>query len=88
MDSWVPSALYFMVFTMATYLALTLISVPGGAMTAEMSEDYNERTSITAWRWGVGSIGMFIGGGAVPILLACFQRTLSIRLASGWRPSS
>ena len=54
MDSWVPSALYFMVFTMATYLALTLISVPGGAMTAEMSEDYNERTSITAWRWGVG----------------------------------
>ena len=27
MDSWVPSALYFMVFTMATYLALTLISV-------------------------------------------------------------
>ena len=29
-DSWVPSALYFVGFTMATYLALTLISVPGG----------------------------------------------------------
>lgn len=73
MDSWVPSALYFMVFTMATYLALTLISVPGGAMTAEMSDDYNERTSITAWRWGVGSIGMFIGGGAVPIIVSLFS---------------
>jgi len=42
-ESWVPSALYFMLFTMATYLALTLIAVPGGAMTAEMTEDYNER---------------------------------------------
>ena len=33
-------------------------------MTAEMTEDYNERTTITAWRWGVGSVGMFIGGGS------------------------
>jgi len=47
-DSWLPSALYFMGFTMATYLALTLIAVPGGAMTAEMTDDYNERTNITA----------------------------------------
>ncbi len=72
-DSWVPSALYFMIFTMATYFALTLISVPGGAITAEMSDDYHERTNITAWRWGVGSIGMFIGGGAVPIIVSLFS---------------
>ena len=74
-DSWVPSALYFMGFTMATYLALTLISVPGGAMTAEMTDDYNERTNITAWRWGVGSIGMFIGGGVAPIVVSLFSET-------------
>lgn len=74
-ESWLPSALYFMVFTMATYLALTLIAVPGGAMTAEMSDDYNERTNITAWRWGVGSIGMFIGGGLAPIVVSLFSTT-------------
>ena len=45
-ESWVPSALYFMVFTIATYLALTLIAVPGGAVTAEMTEDYNERITL------------------------------------------
>lgn len=72
-ESWVPSALYFMVFTMATYLALTLIVVPGGAMTAEMTEDYNERTNITAWRWGVGSIGMFLGGGLAPVIVSLFS---------------
>ena len=74
-ESWVPSALYFMGFTMATYLALTLISVPGGAMTAEMTDDYNERTNITAWRWGVGSIGMFIGGGVAPIVVSLLSET-------------
>lgn len=73
MESWVPSALYFMGFTMATYLALTLIAVPGGAMTAEMTEDYNERTNITAWRWGVGSIGMFIGGALAPLIVGIFS---------------
>ena len=72
-DSWVPSALYFVGFTMATYLALTLISVPGGAMTAEMTEDYNERTTITAWRWGVGSVGMFIGGALAPLIVGQFS---------------
>ncbi len=72
-ESWVPSALYFMLFTMATYLALTLIAVPGGAMTAEMTEDYNERTNITAWRWGVGSIGMFIGGALAPLIVGQFS---------------
>lgn len=72
-ESWVPSALYFMAFTMATYLALTLISVPGGAMTAEMTESYHERTNITAWRWGVGSIGMFIGGALAPLVVGVFS---------------
>jgi glycoside/pentoside/hexuronide:cation symporter, GPH family len=72
-ESWVPSALYFMVFTIATYLALTLIAVPGGAVTAEMTEDYNERTNITAWRWGVGSIGMFIGGAVAPLAVGMFS---------------
>lgn len=72
-ESWLPSALYFMAFTMATYLALTLIAVPGGAMTAEMTEDYNERTNITAWRWGLGSIGMFIGGALAPLIVGQFS---------------
>ncbi|MAV47554.1 MAG: MFS transporter [Alphaproteobacteria bacterium TMED89] len=72
-DSWLPSALYFMGFTMATYLALTLIAVPGGAMTAEMTDDYNERTNMTAWRWGVGSIGMFIGGALAPLVVGQFS---------------
>ena len=42
-------------------------------MTAEMSEDYNERTSITAWRWGVGSSGCLSVAGPCRSLSACFR---------------
>ena len=42
-------------------------------MTAEMTEDYNERTTITAWRWGVGSVGMFIGGALAPLIVGQFS---------------
>ena len=42
----------------------TLINVPYSSMVAEMSDDYNERMSITAFRMSFASVGALVAGGA------------------------
>jgi glycoside/pentoside/hexuronide:cation symporter, GPH family len=44
--------------------AFTVINVPYSSMVAEMSDDYNERMSITAFRMSSASVGALIAGGA------------------------
>lgn len=44
--------------------AFTVINVPYSSMVAEMSNDYNERMSITAFRMSSASVGALIAGGA------------------------
>ncbi len=57
--------------TMALFAWLTLLSVllriamslfilPYSAVGAELSEDYVERSSIMAWRWGIGMLGTLV----------------------------
>jgi len=38
-------------------IALSLFTVPYQALGAELTEDYNERSSVAAWRWGIGILG-------------------------------
>jgi GPH family glycoside/pentoside/hexuronide:cation symporter len=71
-ESWGANAAWFSAFLMLSYLGLTMIGVPFGAMTAEMTEDYDERTSITAWRMWIGTIGILFGAAGYAILTGNF----------------
>ncbi len=49
--------------------AFTVVNVPYSSMVAEMSEDYNERMSITSFRMIGSSIGVLLAGGlAMPLV--------------------
>lgn len=40
-------------------VSLSLFTLPYQALGAEISDDYVERSSIAAWRWGLGLLGTF-----------------------------
>ncbi len=49
--------------------AFTVINVPYSSMVAEMSDDYNERTSITSFRMIFACVGVLLAGGlAMPLV--------------------
>jgi GPH family glycoside/pentoside/hexuronide:cation symporter len=49
--------------------AFTVINVPYSSMVAEMSDDYNERMSITSFRMIFSSVGVLLAGGlAMPLV--------------------
>ena len=64
--------IYFVLAMMFTYTAFTMVGVPYGALTPEMTDDYHEKSTLTAWRMGFGSIGLLIGGAGAPILVGLF----------------
>lgn len=43
--------------SIALRVSLSIFSLPFQALGTELSDDYNERTSISAWRWGIGLLG-------------------------------
>jgi len=49
--------------------AFTIVAVPFSSMVAEMSDNYNERMSITAYRMSFASVGALVAGGvAMPLV--------------------
>jgi GPH family glycoside/pentoside/hexuronide:cation symporter len=50
----------------------TLISIPYGALTPDLTSDYHERTVLNGWRMTFAVVGTFIGAGAVLPLVAAF----------------
>ena len=38
-------------------IALSVFTVPYQALGAELTDDYDERASVSAWRWGIGILG-------------------------------
>jgi len=48
----------------------TIYQVPYVAMPAEMSEDYNERTTIMSYRIAFLTVGILVGGAAAPELVS------------------
>jgi len=54
------SAAYLLIWSMLAYLGWTLIYLPYTTMGAEMSNDYDERTRITAWREGFFVLGTMV----------------------------
>lgn len=50
-------SLWMLMCTLLTRISFTLFAVPWGAIAAELSEDYRERTSIIAYRMMIGGLG-------------------------------
>jgi GPH family glycoside/pentoside/hexuronide:cation symporter len=54
------SVFYFIGFSCLLYIGWTCMLLPLNALGAELSKDYNERTSITSWREGFTTLGLLI----------------------------
>jgi len=64
--------------------AFTMYNIPYGAMTADLTEDYNERTSLTGVRMVFTLLAMIIGAGTTEIVIALFSPADNPKSASGY----
>ena len=53
--------------------AMTLVNIPYSALTPELTADYNEQTSLNAYRFLFAGIGTMIGGVIVMPIVAAFS---------------
>jgi GPH family glycoside/pentoside/hexuronide:cation symporter len=58
---------YYIAVTILVTAAHTAVAVPYAALTTELSDDYDERTSLTMWRVGFGVLG-----GTIAVALQSF----------------
>jgi glycoside/pentoside/hexuronide:cation symporter, GPH family len=77
---WVPPwdnqmlrAAYYMVAYILFDTVFTLLTVPYGALTPELTEDYNERTTLTGFRMGTSMAGGLIAAISVPMIIGMFH---------------
>lgn len=73
--------LYVTFFYMLASTSFTLMNIPYQAMLPELVTDFDERTSVIAWRMAFAVIGTFAGAGAVTPLVELFG-------SSGWSGAS
>ena len=59
---------YYLILILACYLFNTLLEIPHLALSAEMTQDSNERTSVMAWRSFMGQIGSVLAGPVIIIM--------------------
>ncbi len=64
--------LYVTIFYLLASTSFTLMNIPYQALVPELSEDFDQRTSITAWRMGFAVMGTFLGAGIVGPLTGLF----------------
>ncbi len=53
-------------------LAFTVVNIPYSSMTPELTDDYNERTSLNGYRMTFAVLGTFIGAGAALPIIGAF----------------
>ena len=54
------------------YVCFSLVNIPYSALTPDLTQDYNERTNLTAYRMAGAIIGMFIAAGLTSELIKLF----------------
>ena len=63
------TAIYELILLLAYFTGFTLFYVPFMAMPAEMTDDYNERTSIMSFRVGYSSVAGIVIAAGMPALI-------------------
>jgi GPH family glycoside/pentoside/hexuronide:cation symporter len=51
-------------YTLLAAVAYTLVNIPYSSLTPELTQDYNERTSLNAYRFAFAIVGTLLGAGA------------------------
>jgi GPH family glycoside/pentoside/hexuronide:cation symporter len=69
-DSQTTTAAYQLFLLLAYFTGFTLFYIPFMAMPAEMTDDYNERTSIMSFRVGYSSLAGIIIAAGMPALIS------------------
>ncbi len=64
--------LYVLVSFVIFNSSLALVFIPYTSLTASMTDDYNERVSLTGYRMTCSQIAFLIGGSIPPLLVAAF----------------
>jgi GPH family glycoside/pentoside/hexuronide:cation symporter len=62
----------------------TLTATAYSAMTAEITEDYNERTSLSTYRMVFSVIGYIAGAGVSGVLADVYSKAFGATIAQGW----
>ena len=62
----------------------TLTATAYSAMTAEITEDYNERTSLSTYRMVFSVIGYIAGAGVSGVLADAYSKAFGVTVAQGW----
>lgn len=63
---------YYATVAVLFYVSLTVVHVPYAAPAAEMTSDYDERTSVQSYRAAAGQIGLLLGAALPPLLVGWF----------------
>jgi len=53
-------------FFMLATIGFTMVAIPYGAQSGEMTQDPRERSAMTGWRMAFASIGILVGGALIP----------------------
>lgn len=77
------SHVYFFVIVLLFFLCYALLTVPYYALAAEMTQDYNERTSLVSYQAGWSQVASIIAGGAPLVLADYFARNWN-SVKAGW----
>jgi GPH family glycoside/pentoside/hexuronide:cation symporter len=75
---------YYLAVALLLGLAAAMIGVPYAALTPQLADDYDERTSLTSFRAGFAIIGLLLATIAHPVILEQFDDPqMAYRVAGG-----
>lgn len=77
--------IYFLVAAMAYYTCYTSYVIPFFALGGELTDDFEERTSVRAWGSAVGYLLMILALALPPVIVDFVQENMSGTPAQGWR---
>lgn len=73
---------WVLLFSLGCATAYAFYQVPYLAMSAEITNDYAERTQLTTWRAVVFSLTILVSGGAAPLLVEMTHGVIGYRIMS------
>lgn len=62
----------------------TLVATAYSAMTAEITEDYDERTSVSTFRMIFSIIGYLLGAGVTSVLAGILSNSMGVSVKEAW----
>lgn len=76
---------YFILIAMAYYTCYTVYVIPFFALGGELTDDFEERTSVRAWGSAVGYGTMILALALPPIIVAFVEDNMGRSAVQGWR---